>query len=244
MQYATFRHASNLLRVSAEATTNKRTDAGRSGAAPVLLVHGLFLGAWATRPLAARLRGHGFAPSRFGYRTVSGHLQGNVSRLVACIESLAGGERDAPARRVHCVAHSLGALLLRHALALHPHLPVAASVLLGPPNRGSQVARRLSDVPGGTALLGCGLAHGLDGSAPDWPTDIPVRIIAGTRALGLGRLVPGLAVPNDGTVALEETRLAGVGEPLVLDETHTSMLLSARVAEAVAEFLAANPDPG
>ena len=142
------------------------------------------------------------------------------------------------------LAHSLGALLLRHALALHPQLPVAACVLLGPPNRGSHVARRLSAAPVGRSVLACGLAHGLDGSAPDWPAHVPVRIIAGTRALGLGRLIPGLAVPNDGTVALEETRLAGATEPLVLDETHTGMLLSARVAEAVAEFLAANAGPG
>ncbi len=207
----------------------------------MLLVHGLFLGAWVMRPLAARLRERGFEPHRFGYRTVFGSAEGNIERLVARIEAIAGAERDAPRRHVHCVAHSLGALLLRQALACHPGLPVAASVLLGPPNRGSHVARRLSRLPGARVVFDCALALGLDGSAPAWPARLAVCIVAGTRPFGLGRLVPGLATPNDGTVALEETRLAGAGEPVQLDVTHTGMLFSARVAETVAVFLAAHP---
>ena len=32
------------------------------------------------------------------------------------------------------------------------------------------------------ALLACGMSHGLGGDAPEWPADVPVRVIAGTRA--------------------------------------------------------------
>ena len=213
-----------------------RAGGPRSSASPVVVVHGLLLGVWAMRPLAARLREAGFAPTCFGYPTVRGSLAGNVTRLVTLIESLAEAPGQ-PARRVHCVVHSLGGLLLRHACAARPGLPLAACVMLGTPNRGSHVARRLSRLAGFRALLACGMSHGLGGDAPEWPAEVPVRVIAGTRAFGFGRVVPGLGRPNDGTVALDETRLDAAGKPLTLHQTHTGMLFSGQVAAAVVECL-------
>jgi hypothetical protein len=44
--------------------------------------------------------------------------------------------------------------------------------------------------------------------------------------------------PNDGAVAISETRLPGAKAHLVLPVNHTGMLLSPRVAEEAGRFLA------
>jgi hypothetical protein len=54
----------------------------------------------------------------------------------------------------------------------------------------------------------------------------------------MGRFVADLPEPNDGTVALEETRVDGMKEHLVLPVTHTGMMLSSEVADRTARFLA------
>ncbi len=57
--------------------------------------------------------------------------------------------------------------------------------------------------------------------------------------MGAGVLFGGMrACTGDGNVTVDETRLPGAREHLVLPVTHTGMLLSARVARAVGTFLA------
>lgn len=216
-----------------EAPIKRDVSHGSSGA-PVVLVHGLFLGAWVLWPMAWRLRKAGFKPARFRYPTVHGELQANAAALADCLRARSAAAGGAA---VHCVCHSLGGLLLRHTLSSHPKLPLARTVMLGVPNRGSHVARRLMRVNGFDRLLASAMTQGLDGHAPRWPDGLPVRVIAGTREFGAGMLVSGLASPHDGTVSVAETHLAAAGEPTLLPVTHTSMVFSAAVAEAVVAFL-------
>ncbi len=63
-------------------------------------------------------------------------------------------------------------------------------------------------------------------------------MIAGSRAVGIGRVFADLPVPNDGTVCVDETALPGASAQLVLDVSHTGMLLSSAVAAATVQFLA------
>ena len=55
--------------------------------------------------------------------------------------------------------------------------------------------------------------------------------------MGLGRLFAHLDADHDGTVLVEETRLPGAKDHVVLGVSHTGMLFSADVAEQAAEFL-------
>ena len=55
--------------------------------------------------------------------------------------------------------------------------------------------------------------------------------------LGLGRLFAQLDSDHDGTVMVEETKLPGAKDHIVLSTSHTGMLLSADVAEQAAHFL-------
>jgi len=68
----------------------------------------------------------------------------------------------------------------------------------------------------------------------DW---YEVGSIAGCKSLGLGRLLGGLPSPNDGVVAVEETRMSGTRDQIVLNVSHSGMLISTSVAHQVCMFL-------
>ena len=189
------------------------------------------MGSWALRPLATRLERGGLVTERFGYSTRATPAVG-AERLA---DRLAG--RAEPPR--HLVAHSLGGIVLAHLVERHPTLLPAETriVLLGTPLAGSAVAQRLACGRIGRRLLAGSLVGGLDGQAPAWRA-AHTLMIAGTRPVGPGRLVPGALVgPNDGTVAVDETRVPGLAAHRCLPVNHFGLLLSAPVAEATAAFL-------
>ena len=195
------------------------------------LIHGLWMGPWALRPLASRLNDAGLATDRFGYSTRTSPAQS--------ADQLADWLDRQPATPRHLVAHSLGGIVLAHLVDRHPCLlsPETRIVLLGSPLAGSAVARRLARWRMGRRLLAGSLTGGLDGQAPAWRAPNTL-MIAGTRPIGPGRLVPGALVgPNDGTVAVDETRVPGLAAHRCLPVNHFGLLLSGAVAEATASFL-------
>ena len=66
---------------------------------------------------------------------------------------------------------------------------------------------------------------------------VAVGVLAGTRSLGLGRVVPDLPRPNDGVVSVAETRLPGAADFIALPVAHSEMLVSRRCAGQIAAFL-------
>ena len=62
-------------------------------------------------------------------------------------------------------------------------------------------------------------------------------IIAGNVPLGMGHFLGSVESPHDGTIAVEETRLAGATDHIVLPVSHLSVLLSKRAADQVLHFL-------
>ena len=70
-----------------------------------------------------------------------------------------------------------------------------------------------------------------------WPGERDLGIIAGSLNFGLGAVLGAVAGPSDGTVSVEETRLPGAADHLVLPVCHVSMLFSPRVADQAANFL-------
>jgi hypothetical protein len=62
-------------------------------------------------------------------------------------------------------------------------------------------------------------------------------VIAGTRALGLGRILGGLPAPNDGVVCVSETRVHGMTDQALVPVGHSGLIVSHRVAQLVGFFL-------
>jgi pimeloyl-ACP methyl ester carboxylesterase len=198
----------------------------------VVLVPGLWMPAAVMALLGARLARHGYAVSRFRYpsrRPIEGSIE-SLARFAR--EHAAGGAR------LHFVGHSLGGVLIFDMLARHPDVPAASAVLLGAPVRGSLAGRRFGVRPFGRWMMGASRPL-WESRHARWARPAPLGVIAGTVALGLGRAVGGrLPGENDGVVRLEETEVEGMTARVMVPLGHSVLIVSRRVAELVAHFLA------
>lgn len=193
----------------------------------IVIVHGLLNARSWLWPMAARLRGQGFAVDLFGYSSLWEGPQGAVPRLIERI-------RDVQAEAV--VGHSLGGLLALEALQQAPELPVSRVVCLGSPLRGSETARRVAALPWARPLLGrsAGL---LQTGVAGWRGEAKVGVVAGIAPRGMGCLFAHFKERSDGTVALAETRLPWLTDHVVLPCSHSGLVFSRAAMQQAAHFL-------
>lgn len=196
----------------------------------VVLVHGFAMTGLVMAPLALRLRRCNFSPCRFSYPDVRATIGENALRLRQFAASV-------PAEKIHLVGHSLGGLVILRMLADDADPRTGRIVLLGTPYQGSHVARILSRSAMTRWMLGRSIRHGMLCDRPQWAGPHELGVIAGSRQFGAGRLIPGLPNPNDGMVALEETRVPGARDHVILHVSHSEMLISGAVANQVCAFL-------
>jgi pimeloyl-ACP methyl ester carboxylesterase len=179
--------------------------------------------------LARRLRAAGYIVDVFDYASVFGDATRTCERLRARM-------REAGADRVHLVGHSLGGILALEATRRMRDLPRGHIVCLGPPLKGSSVARLLAHFPGGRWILGSN-RNVLVAGVERWDGSRPVGVVAGQMPFGLGVTIGALTAPHDGTVAVEETKLGGLADHCTVDATHTGLLFSSDVADLTVGFL-------
>jgi pimeloyl-ACP methyl ester carboxylesterase len=205
-----------------------------SAPALAILVHGLWMRGPALTVIKRRLEADGAMRALlFSYPTIVGSMSDHVRRLIDFAQ--AHSMRSA---RLHLVGHSLGALVILKALSVTGDLPPGRAVLLGPPLQGSLTAQRLARVPFGRTLLGAALVEEcIDCSPREWSGRRDIGVIAGSLGFGLGRVLGKLGNEHDGTVTIEETRLPGAKDHIVLAASHTGLLLSADVAAQTKCFL-------
>lgn len=196
----------------------------------VILVHGLWMNGMDMGLLGRRLRGGGFMTHTFHYHALKSTPEENADTLHGYLQAI-----DAPV--VHFVCHSLGGLIVRHLLYRYPDCKPGRVVCLGTPHQASSAAKTLSRTLPGRCLLGRSIERGLLGGTPPWQYRHELGVIAGNLRLGMGLLVPGISKPGDGTVAVQETRLEGMTDHIVLPVSHTGLLLSNRVAMQTIYFL-------
>jgi hypothetical protein len=197
-----------------------------------ILVHGMGRTPAAMLVLAARLRAAGLRPDLFAYSAALEGWEGCVGRLKGFIDRRAAGTDFV------VVGHSLGTVLLRAALPRLARPPVAC-FLLAPPTQASLAARRFA--PRRlyrllTGEMGQKLASQPFMEALPLPA-VPTRIYAGTGG-PRGRYAFFGNEPNDGVLAVRETRLADI--PLrTVPSLHTFIMNSRVVTEDIARFVRA-----
>ncbi|ADE14603.1 conserved hypothetical protein [Nitrosococcus halophilus Nc 4] len=197
----------------------------------VILLHGIWMKGFCLYPLAKRLRAQGYRTICFSYRSLRSSLNETLVHLHRCIE-------DLEAETIHFVGHSLGGLLIQQLLERYPGQRPGGVVALGTPFAGSIVARRLYSHRLGRYLLGRSTEEGLlIESAPPWQFTQKLGVIAGIRDFGIGQLIARLPQPNDGTVGVIETKLAGMTDHCLVKTNHTGLLFSPAVAQLTGTFL-------
>jgi pimeloyl-ACP methyl ester carboxylesterase len=192
----------------------------------VVLLHGLWMPGMAMHSLAKRLQDAGYDTEVFSYLSVADGPDLAVQALVDSIGT----------REVDLVAHSLGGLIAMQALRQAPHLKVGRLVCMGSPLKGSGAASGLLRLPMAGLLLGQSAALLREGF-PDWAGATQVGVVAGNVPHGLGAYFAGFADTHDGTVAVDETRLPGVTDHVVIPASHSGLLFSKEAADRAIAFL-------
>ncbi len=196
----------------------------------VLLLHGLWMNRFVMCYLAHALKRRGFSAEVVAYRSMRETLDDHLGRLAKRVAALT-------TTRVHLVGHSFGGLVVLRYLQRNPDKRIGRVVLLGAPVAGCRAAAAFAQRRGGEFLLGKSLGAWRDPIDTSLDRRFDVGVIAGTRALGLARMLVRLPNPNDGVVCLDETRFRGMRDHLTLPVGHMGMLFSARAARQMGEFL-------
>ena len=167
-----------------------------------------------------------------------------LEQLAQRLDPLVQRCRDGGARTIHFVGHSLGGLVMRYWLRDHALPEAGRFVMLGTPNRGSEIADHYLNSPWQSRwyLVTTGPAGrqiGTDaGSLPNQLGLPPMQtgVIAGSRSASpaLRSIFNG---PNDGKVSVESTRLPGAAH-LVVDHSHYFLTRSSLVLHQIRAFLA------
>lgn len=203
---------------------------------PVIIVHGL----WNQGPeawlLKRRLRRRlGRDVSVFRYPSVKGSFEDSARCLADRIE------REGP---VDLIGYSFGGLVTLEAVRRSGPGQVGRVVLISAPVRGSATARKILRRPrAGRWIIGHSAELLARGMADQLPEGVDIGVIAGTGGVGMGKVVGAMSGDHDGTVAVRETLLHGDENRLVLPVTHTGMLFSRTVVDALATYLGSGSFP-
>jgi pimeloyl-ACP methyl ester carboxylesterase len=201
----------------------------------VLLLHGLGRSPRLFRPMERALRTAGYEAVAISYPSLTKGIEGHAAQLNRLLDRAEG------VSRVSFVTHSLGGIVLREALARESEwrdrLTLGRIVMVGPPNRGSELALALDDFRL-FHLLGGPSAGQLDKGRPyaALPAGAEIGVIAGGTPGGRG-YNPLLSSNNDGVVTVAETQIAGARDVLVVPAPHTTIAGNPETVAATLEFL-------
>lgn len=243
--------ASNVRRAwgSREACLEKidehqaRQSADATPAAVVVLLHGLMRSTGSMDPLAKAFSQRGdFQPISFAYASTQASIDDHAAALREWVEHLPGRPE------MSFVGHSLGNIVLRRTIALWQRegdpeqvLPrMHRVVMLGPPNQGSSIARQLARLGlfekiTGTSGKELGVVWSDFQSSLASPA-CPFYIVAGD--LSESSLKNPLIVgQNDFVVTVDETKLDGAAEHIVVPVLHSFLMSDSRVIESTLKFI-------
>ena len=203
----------------------------------VIVLHGLARTSRSMRKLANALRLCGYHVINVNYPSRKYNIETLADRYVhravrSCL--------DRQAARIHFVGHSLGAILVRSYLSRHRLAALGHTVMLSPPNQGTEVVDRMKHTPGFHSICGpAGMELGTNaGSTPIQlgAVDYSVGVIAGNKNINpvLSLFLTG---ENDGTVSVARTKIEGMRDFIVVPHTHSLIMRSREVIRQTLFFL-------
>lgn len=202
-----------------------------------ILLHGLARTSSSMNDMQAALIDAGFAVAKIDYPS-----------RVEPIEALAGPAiekglaqcRAQTAGKIHVITHSMGGILFRQYTSVNGAADFERTVMLAPPNKGSEAVDGLRNVPGFQWLNGpAGLQLGTDKDSVPLklgPALSNVGVVAGTFSINIV-LSTYLPDPDDGKVSVESTKLDGMCAHLQVDVSHPFIMEDEAVIAEVISYL-------
>ena len=221
-----------LVRISPLLTTDN------TGAEKIVLLHGFGRSDVSMLLLNSSLTEAGYDVYNLDYPSIAEAPEALVQIISEDINDCC---KDSSAT-VHFVGHSFGGLLIRDYLGRQRPKNLGRVVLIGTPNKGSELADEGLGIAAQDTLLewagpsAQALHTGPDGYAASLPDpEYTVGVIAGTRGNHLSD--KWLPIPNDGVVSVESARLDGMTDFIDVEVTHWDMRSDPVIAELAIEFL-------
>jgi pimeloyl-ACP methyl ester carboxylesterase len=203
----------------------------------VVLLHGISRTTRSFRKMQTALEGSGFATLNQDYASRRKALEALAEDIHPSIQRFADGIDGA----VHFVGHSMGGLLARVYIARYRPKRLGRVVMLGTPNSGSEIADRLKHIGAYRAWFGPAgqqLVTQRDATIAAMfpPVDYPVGIIAGNRSVDpiMSTFLP---KPHDGRVSVENTRLDGMADHIIVGTSHPWLIRNGRAIEQTITFV-------
>jgi pimeloyl-ACP methyl ester carboxylesterase len=186
----------------------------------VVLLHGIARTVRSFGKMQKAIEASGFATLNLGYDSRRKPLEALAEDIHPAIQRFTN-DVEGP---IHFVAHSMGGLLTRVYLAKHPLGRMGRVVMLGTPNGGSEIADRLKNFAIYRAYFGPAGQQLTTERDPATQALLPsphypVGVIAGNRSVyPLSSVL--LPKPNDGRVSVQNTRLDGMVDHIVIGASH------------------------
>lgn len=198
----------------------------------VILFHGILRSSRSMRSLTRRLQAEGFRVLNLDYPSRRFDLAGLADWVRKPIESFLAGQ----AGRVHFVGHSMGGLLIRYYLHAYPLATLGRIVMLGTPNRGSEVADLLQRFPPYRWLYGLAGQQLCTHAAHVPLAGGEIGVVAGNFSVDpFCSWIIG--AESDGKVSVESTRPHETHSHVVARASHSFMPSNKAVQKLVCRFL-------
>ncbi len=210
---------------------------GESFRENVVLLHGLARSADSMNKLQKRLDSAGYNTCNVSYPSRHYSVEVLAAEFVLpAIESCF----SQPQGRVHFVTHSMGGIIVRQLSASGVAIEIGRVVMLAPPNAGSEVVDKLGDWS--LFRLINGPAGSQLGTASDalpaalGPARFELGIVTGSRTINffLSTLIAG---EDDGKVSIENAKLEGMTDFIVVPVSHPFIMKDTAVGKQVVHFL-------
>lgn len=205
----------------------------------IILLHGLGRHKNTMSKTTNYLKNKGYAAYNLNYPSTFQSVEDHADDIEHLLNHLDG------VTSVSFIGHSLGGLVARDLLARkdgwRKKITAHHLIMLGTPNNGARIADMMSGLKLFHTIAGPSGQDVRPYRVQDLPApDIPTLVIAGGRGNSTG-FNPLLGEDNDGVVTVNEAKLEGMNEFMMLDVIHTTIMDHPKSLEAITDFMTQNP---